>query len=494
MVSMMNGKSLVLIAVAGIIACSLFVTSPVVRVQAAGNGWSKPVLLYSTSYKVRYPAITVDQRGGVHVFWQLENHLVTTSDGSQLAGIYYTQLVDGRWTKPSDIVLDPSVTAPTAAVGMTGILRLFWTGIYAQLYTSSAPVRSAKFPASWTAPLPISGANSDGQVISDSHGQLYLVYPGPGGSNVIIQTSKDGGATWSFPVIVSNAAKNSIADFTRVAVGPDGTIHVVWTEFQSPSAWPPTGVYYSHSTDGGKTWSNPIQIAGTGFDQINVAVGPHHTVYVAWNGMAGIQGRYSRWSSDNGKTWSGSAILATPGVGGSEGPPQLAVDSAGTPQLVTTDGERVWYSFWTNGKWSQPEYVPSGDEAGMPPPPTPIDATTRHIEQVAMALGQGNELHVVFWDGRQNDTHTNVWYTSKKLDAPAIAPVAFSAPTATPTPGSTPAGTDNPPVIAQTRTSQGTTVLPVLSLDPGWAMLYGIVPAVLLVGSIIIMHGWLASK
>src|SRR6185295_10758085 len=134
---------------------------------------------------------------------------------------------------------------------------------------------------------------------------------------------------------------HAAADFTRIAISPQRTLHVVWTEFEFPQAWPPRGVFHARSTDGGRTWSAPTELAGKGFDQVSIALVDDQTIHVAWNGMAGVWGRYHRWSSDGGATWSAATQLFS--AGGTEGPPPLLVDAARRVHLITTHDSSAWH-------------------------------------------------------------------------------------------------------------------------------------------------------
>lgn len=401
-----------------ILLCSAIVVRPAV-VRASGNQWSTPVLLYQTRDSVVDPTVITDQTGGVHVFWV--NRLKAPKPGIATGEIIYTARHGSQWSKPTDVIAMSGVGAPTGAVAGNAMISVFFHGTAGMLFRTSSPVDRATRAAAWNRPLALGPMNDSGEVIVDSHGRLYLVYPGQGSSGVFYQNSDDDGQTWSFPVEVSPPGLNATSDFTRMAVGPDGTIHVVWTEFRLPNGWPPIGVFYSRSTNGGKTWSPALQIAEEGFTQANVAGGPNGTVFIAWNGMSGVQGRYSRLSRDGGKTWSKASVLVVPtnSVGGSSGPPGLVVDAKGVAHVLFTTGGRVWYCYWQGSSWSTPEDVHGGDEGGFPSGDLPVDERTRQIEQPVMALGPDGQLHVVFWDMRPSQNVTYVWYTTKQVYAPA---------------------------------------------------------------------------
>lgn len=418
------------ILVVGSLLVGLSVELRPATARASTNAWSVPKLLYQTSHAVGEPAVVTDRTGAVHVFWV--TRLSAVKYGEETARIYYTRSRGSSWSTPTDVIAMSGASAPSAAVDRQGLITLVWHGVSGDSFRSQARVERATAAASWDAPVNIGPTNNSSDVIADSRGGLHLVYVGPGGSGVFYQSSDDNGQTWSFPVNVSSAGPDAAAEYARMAVAPDGTIHVVWTEFQLPNGWPPLGVYYARSTDGGTTWSPALQIAERGFTQGNVTAGPRGVVYIAWNGMSGVQGRYSRQSLDGGITWSAPSLLKPPmtstnDIGGSTGPPGLVVDSAGHAHVLFVQDNRVWYSAWHGSGWTIPQYVPSGDEAGLPAESQPISGQVRHIEQAVMALGLGDQLHVVFWDVRPAKKVTYVWYTAKSVDAPRVTPASYVA-------------------------------------------------------------------
>jgi hypothetical protein len=301
-------------------------------------------------------------------------------------------------------------------------------------------------------------------------------------------TSEDGGYSWSSESRISQTnSADASANYLEGAIGPDGTIHVVWVEYQLPLGWPPLGLYYSHSNDGGLTWARALELATENYNQINLVVTEENEIHCAWNGAAGTGGRYHRWSPDGGETWGNTNEVIPAGFGGSEGAPQLAVDSLGTLHMITTYDQRVWYAFFQGMRWSQPQNLLSGDENGIPPIGQYIDPrTVRHIEHPAMALNAGNQLHVVFWDERLSRNVIQYWYTTKQTSASGLELIPFPTPTAMPTlarPTANPGG-----VVA--------IATPTLDFDTGpeadrpiestgWPVIAAILPVALLVGVVL---------
>jgi len=92
-------------------------------------------------------------------------------------------------------------------------------------------------------------------------------------NQVNVSHSRDGGATWTQTAVEPVQIYPEKDDFTRLAVGSDGTVYITWLhcrgKLRSGGALCPTvHTMFSKSTDGGNTWSPAQQIATVGM--------PHH--------------------------------------------------------------------------------------------------------------------------------------------------------------------------------------------------------------------------
>jgi uncharacterized repeat protein (TIGR03803 family) len=100
---------------------------------------------------------------------------------------------------------------------------------------------------------------------------LYIsgvLSPGPSSdeSQVLVSHSTDGGATWKKAAVDTVQKYPAQDEFTRMAVGKDGTVYLTW--MHCPAAGPDKfcsdgagHVMFSKSTDGGNTWSAPRSMA-----------------------------------------------------------------------------------------------------------------------------------------------------------------------------------------------------------------------------------------
>ncbi len=481
----------------GVFCLALFVivalwTPGRVTAQSPGGDWSAPFKIFYTDQSAGEPIIVVDAYDVVHIFWT--EYPYASQPGGQIPGgpgsgaavIYHTSNEGGRWSAPRDIILSPgnsSARYPEVAADPYGRLHLIWLGPSNTLYYSSVDAASASSLRAWSLPKVLDEAMNHPGITSDAQGNIHVVYPGVGNSGVYYRGSADGGNTWSAAVnVASPSRENAAEDYTQLAVDSAGTIHVVWTEFQLPNAWPPLGVFYVHSTDRGMTWSPPYRLAGEGYDQATIKASRDGIVHIIWNGMVGIGGRYYAQSKDSGKIWSKPLAVILPGNSGTTGYPDFTFDSGGVIHAVTTASgtldkfEALQYINNQSGVWSSPQKI-SGDLKGK---------RTQSVELSRIAISEGNRLSVVFEVGYQEIyyvSHLTASPVSKSEPMPTkvisslVPPVTTTAlPLRSPTP--TPAG----PVLNQNVEAAQT------EMGAWFPFLAGVVPASVLLVLVLLLR------
>lgn len=110
-------------------------------------------------------------------------------------------------------------------------------------------------------------------------------------SGVAVASSRDGGATWSAPVMVHYEDANTFFnDKDWIAAGAGGNVYVTWTLFKMKGGtlgYISSKIVEAVSHDYGATWSSPIAVSDSAhpFDQgSSPAVAPDGTIYVAYEG------------------------------------------------------------------------------------------------------------------------------------------------------------------------------------------------------------------
>jgi hypothetical protein len=220
---------------------------------------------------------------------------------------------------------------------------------------------------------------------------------------------------------------------TTIATTPDGVLMVVYRGARSDR------VYYQQSLNGGDTWSSPLIIPGVR----------------ARDGNDPPLDRYS-----------------------------MAVDSAGHFHLVmvgfpssrTSQVPQLLHLTWDGTAWSAPEQITS---AALYP------------EWPKIVVGSGNQLHVVWFSRLElfNDSLRQVWYSTRGVDTPKIAPVADADPKPTPTAKLTTG--EAPAQVVNAPPSRRLTDIPPpeseIARAPWLIALVAIVPAGLLIGMVYLM-------
>jgi hypothetical protein len=128
----------------------------------------------------------------------------------------------------------------------------------------------------WTTPTVISVgpyAQFSTPVVYDDgtpDGVLYVSYElwnnpvGRSGGRAFVSRSTDGGTTWThhfvgnvndLPSPLHHGAFR-VASYPVLDVGDDGTLHMIWSNWQGGSA----DIVYTESTNGGGSWSRPVKI------------------------------------------------------------------------------------------------------------------------------------------------------------------------------------------------------------------------------------------
>jgi len=212
------------------------------------------------------------------------------------ATLWFTRTTDGggSW-ESSHSIYDPGVngyaTAPQIAVLPDGTLLAMIVLSHGNS-TQVAVLRSADHGLSWSAPAAVAADDTVGTVdartqkglrtgagipsiaVDRASGAVYIVWSDARFSSfqrdgIALSRSTDGGVTWSAPVQV-NRAPNVQAFTPAVAVGNDGTVAVTYFDFRKSVSTPGplwTNYWRVTSTDGARTWRE-ASLAGP-FDMLS---------------------------------------------------------------------------------------------------------------------------------------------------------------------------------------------------------------------------------
>lgn len=457
------------VALALLSAVFLLLAPEPARAQSE-SPWTPPVIIAQTEGQLSASVLVPDDLGRLHLFYPEQ------PDESQTGFINYMQWDGTSWSQPIDVIIDPEATMPDslrAVIDTQQVMHLVWHGGNNGLRYASAPVNGVGLAQMWSTPVTIASAIGAHDVLADLDGNLYVAYatwPETGAIEVI--SSFDGGASWGMPVTAIVTPQDTVPHEIRLAKNGAGPLHMTWTTYELPDGWPAIGAFYAQSLDDGATWTSEQQMAPPYHGQIGVGTLGDDEVHLVWRSNIGGDGTFHQRSTDRGITWLDPNQYDD--KGGFSGLPSFAVDSSGRMHYMIGPG---YHARWDDDGLSRYTDIVT--------PEVRNSAATSNGEQAVMAITLGNQLHVVF-----ETDFTALWYTSKQLDLPplptptvASAPIIqqeSSAPAVMPTVSSPPTPTSIPNLQEFSRNDAGS------PRSSSFAVIFGVVPALLLVGTVVV--------
>ena len=242
------------------------------------------------------------------------------------------------------------VDDPTVAINEEGVVGVAWADqsrkdIFFQIYERSGEKRFEE-PVNVSRSTQIFSWLPRMVITSSDARHVYILWQeivfsgGSHGGEIFFARSTDGGKTFSAPVNLSNtiagAGKGRLTQHywhngsLDLAMGPEGNLYAAWTEYEGT-------LWFSRSTDGGDSFSEPLRIAG-GRDADpargpSLAVDADGAVYLAWTvGEDRAANIHFAKSGDGGRSFGEPRIVFE--SDGHSDAPKIAVDGKGTVHLV----------------------------------------------------------------------------------------------------------------------------------------------------------------
>lgn len=249
-------------------------------------------------------------------------------------------------------------------------------------------------------------------------------------SGMLVESSIDGGLTWSESVAAINHVNTVIPFEDKPGMVVDnapqskykGNVYLAWTRFDVYGSSDPdchSHIYFTRSTDGGKSFAMPVRIsegAGDCRDSDNTvegavpAVAPNGDVYIVWAGPLGL---VFKKSIDGGQTFGKERVISQmPGgwdfsVAGLEranGMPVTGVDLSNSPNRGTL------YVNWIDARNGDPDvFVMTSKDGGatwLPPVRVNDDALKNSKAQFFTWMSvdpSDGSVNVVFYDRRDTE-------------------------------------------------------------------------------------------
>lgn len=270
------------------------------------------------------------------------------------------------------------------------------------------------------------------EVAFDSDGTLYYLFVGlAGGGNqpmgTFLTSSDDRGRTFTDPTSVLGPRNYSVRMSLDPTLGEYGRLHLAWIATTSDPPLggfgpPPNPIMYAHSDDGGRSWSDPVQVSDADRPRVvapALAVGPDHAVHVAYYDL---QDDAVDYRGLEGPTWEGtwSLVVASSYDGGRDFGHGTVVDDAIEPHervlliftmpppALATDAEGRVCTAWTDARFGDADALarcsPDGGVTWQEPIRLNDDPTGNGAIQYQpqLASSPGGRIDAVFYDRRDD--------------------------------------------------------------------------------------------
>lgn len=301
--------------------------------------WSYPATVAANISNVDDIALVGASPDGYHAVWSQYSQ----NDKSAISAVHYAYLDGDRWVESLNVLdaLPGRARNLITRIDDRGRLLLFWIGgMSGEVYFSWADSGSARNEAEWaesvSLPVPAPGVNSL-DVYIDDKSTFFVSYSIPFNEHrgVYLIQSNDHGATWSEPVIVFDGVKAAWDQVSepRLAGTGNGSLHLLWTQSTFPDGAGPIALYYSRSSDGGKSWSTAEQVANARVGWSKIIGIDSRVVHRIWEEKKST--RPTLWfeiSRDNGLTWESLSSISNLGM--SSGIADLVKGSDGSLHLL----------------------------------------------------------------------------------------------------------------------------------------------------------------
>ncbi len=249
----------------------------------------------------------------MHVLWS-----VSQQEGEAGRALWYTRYADGRWTQPGAVITPQEGGAEHPSLALVGQrLHAVWSGgTGGRIQYAAAFAADAYAASSWPQPIWLPAPLTDRsavaahpQIRADLAGGLHVLYAVPINQErgIYYTHSGDGGATWSPVVPAFNAEEAgwAMVDQPTLAVGYDGTLYAAWLRLALTGGAPRAeALYMARSTDGGVSWSAPKLVAEGHLLAPELLVAGPGEVHLLWQEAGAAYGVWHSHTVDGGEEWS----------------------------------------------------------------------------------------------------------------------------------------------------------------------------------------------
>lgn len=396
--------------------------------QTTEDPWAVPLNLSHSGVAIN-PDIVIDSEAVVHAVWQ-----------DEMANLVYTRLDGDQWRAPKTTDLNRLFRMPTESerarsestvytgpnplfiAGPGPYIFAFWLTPEGKLFTSKVTNQNFEHFSAWDVGGIIASQAASFTVAVDARGEWHLAYfrtvddpRAPAG--LYYTHSRNSGWNWAIPELLYESPylrrlDEGEANLSLTTAGADDSVRVY-------IAWdnrPRKQVLLAQSTDAGRSWEQPVLVAGPAPDSedgpFNIHVGANHdSIVLVWQSgrPGGGCSQLFQSSRDGGATWSEPQPMIEDLLGctQSNGFVITPVSSPdGLTYFLTESQSEIYLSAWNGRRWSEPQEQPA--LAGFEDPEvfTQVDYGCHRASLL------GERLYIV---GCDQSGGGDVWVTSRDL-------------------------------------------------------------------------------
>jgi fibronectin type 3 domain-containing protein len=357
-----------------------------------------------------YTDIDIDINNRAHVVWndRRDDTLSVYYANSETGGLSFSENI-----KIADVEVDDLTevlkSGPVVATDESGFVFIAYYSLNNGNY-DIVLVRSdnngASFSERGALPDPDSTNQMAMDMIATGANTVYLTWMDykPDDSRILFAKSTDGGETFGAAVSVSDGT--GIALHPRMAVDPNGQIHIVWQDPRDGGF----NIYYAFSDDGGSTFSTDKMIAGsaaTNQTEPAIAAGGDGSLYVTFsNSWINESDVIFMRSTDGGATWSGNIQLNDDIVNTTQKTSRIAVDGKGKIYVVWEDNRShrgdIYYDIYTTNSTDGGLTFGINEKVNNDPYKNVHHLVTDHI-WTDLAVDSTDRIYVVWVDNREKN-------------------------------------------------------------------------------------------
>lgn len=281
------------------------------------------------------PVIALDAQGAINVIWSGGGHLFFTHSAD--AGATFSSPLNIAGVTNASLAFSAAGYHPLVIDG-AGNINVVWSDANtSQIFFARSTNAGISFSTPLNISNYAPGASSPTMAL-DAGGGIDVVWQGSvAGHNpydLFFTRSTDAGASFSVAKDVSNTPSGAF--FDQIAVDPAGNIDIAWnSNCPSPSfcSVVSSDVFFSQSKDGGATFSAPVQITNTqgqaAISRVLLASDSTGNVDLAWPQVAGGSNAafFSRMNA-------GTAAFSSPRQIASSFPAAMGLDANGTIDIA----------------------------------------------------------------------------------------------------------------------------------------------------------------